>query len=508
MVDASVLIPLSICFASMLLQSWPSYFNKSFGVDVWTRLLEIRHMRDHGHAIPREKLSKQFIIDGYFDYPPVFPFLLSFFSEKKLLQIKGLISPFFDAIQGFMVFQVAYLLTQNLWFATVAQITYSLTPVIAAENSQLTPRSLGYTNFTFAAMSLVLYYLQPMQAMWLYIGVGATTLLFLTHRFAMQAFLFLTLFFTFYLNTALFIQSFIVGFALAVILTQGYYLRVLKGHLSNIYFWVVNLDYRYAHQVRGIIKKDTQTDLINRIYKIVEVFSPVAIFGMNPWAFSGILYGALRYMDMLPAHELYDILAAWIIFFYVLGVIILKVRVLMPIGEGYRYMEMATAPSALLSTMLIFHFAHGQIGQIYGASYGALLLVCFGVILFFQIKSVVKDKNRTVTTAMEQAFDYINKHSSDKKQLRILCIPHQNTTMTVLHTTAAVFVNADNPGLLRVTEVYPILRVPVAQLAKKYNLTHVLIKTGFVTLKELGLSKKDIVFASGDVELVKVWVGF
>ena len=91
-----------------------------------------------------------------------------------------------------------------------------------------------------------------------------------------------------------------------------------------------------------------------------------------------------------------------------------------------------------------------------------------------------------------------------KVPLRIVCVPHQNTTMTVYHTKAQVFVNADNPGLMRVTEVYPVLRVPLKDLAKKYSLTHALVKESFVSLKELQLSSKNIVFESGDVKLVSL----
>jgi len=498
-----LLLPFFIAFVSFFLQSWANFFNKSFGVDVWTRLLEVRHVREAGNRIPREKLPKQFMVDGYFDYPPVFPLLLSYIPEKTLLRIKGFISPFFDMLQGLFVFYLAYSVSGEFWFAAVAQITYVLTPVIAAENSQLTPRSLGYFNFSLPTVALLLHYLNGSVSLY-WLGVLGVMFLFLTHRFAMQAFLFLSIFFTFYLNTAIFTQAFLMGFVGAVLLTRGYYLRVLKGHLSNIYFWVVNLDYRYAHQVRGIVKKDTQTDLINRIYKIVEAFSPIAIFGMNPWAFSGFVYIGLEHLGYISRLPLLDLFAAWILFFYALGVVILKVRVLMPIGEGYRYMEMATVPSSILSAAILFQLLQTPWAFVSQVLYVLLLLASFGLILFFQIKSVIGDKNRTVTTAMYDVFAYINKHTTSKKPYRILCFPHQNTTMTVLHTRAQVFVNADNPGLLRVTEVYPQLRLTPKELKKKYKLTHVLLKTGFTTLRELGLTKKSVVFSRGDVILAKI----
>jgi len=130
------------------------------------------------------------------------------------------------------------------------------------------------------------------------------------------------------------------------------------------------------------------------------------------------------------------------------------------------------------------------------------MILNLGLILFIQIKGVINDKNRSVTKDIQRVFSFINKLKGSPA--RIICIPHQNTTMTIYHTNAQVLVNADNPGLMRVQEVYPILKVPLKELAKKYNLTHALVKESFVTLKELDLSEKNVMFSSGDVKLISI----
>lgn len=493
-----VLLPFAIPLLNFLLQSYPRLFNKLFGVDVWTRLLEIDHVRKNHHRIPKDKLSGQFIIDGYFDYPPVFPTLLSYIPKKALLNLQGFIAPFIDSLQVILVFYTAYFITKNFWLSIVAQVMYMLIPMIAIENSYLTPRSLGYLNFSLATLPLIFFF-HTGGWHWYVAGVFFTLLLFLTHRFAVQSFFFLAIFFTFFLNTPIFIQSFLLGFIGAVILTKGYYLRVLKGHLYNIYFWIRNLDDRFAHQVRGVIKKETKTDFVNRVYTFLSVFSPIALFVLNPWSLSGFIIVMFALFEVFPVQPILFTFAIWILFFYVLGVIVLKTKYLMPIGEGQRYMEMATVPSVILSSWIFFTVlttAYSILAIIIVSSLFALNL---GIILFIQIKGVIKDRNRSVTSDLQRVFSYINKQ---KKPLRIICIPHQNTTMTVYHTKAQIFVNADNPGLMRIQEVYPTLKISLKELAKKYDLTHVLIKESFVTLKELHLSEKDTVYSSGDVKLV------
>lgn len=498
--NLQVLLPIIIPVISFFLQSYPRFFNKLFGVDVWTRLLETDHIRKNKHRIPRNKLSGQFIIDGYFDYPPVFPTLLSYIPKKTLLNIQGFIAPFFDALQVLLVYFAAYYITGNFYLSLLAQFIYMLTPMIAIENSYLTPRSLGYFNFSLAVLPLLLYYYD--HNFWFYLfGVLFTTFLFLTHRFAIQSFFFVSIFFSFFLNTGVFVQSFVLGFGLAMIMTRGYYINVLKGHLYNIYFWVKNLDHRFSHQVRGKITRETKTDFVNKIYTLLSVFSPIAIFGLNSWALSGFAVAIIAYANLIPLPPVFIAFAAWILFFYVLGVVVLKTKYLMPIGEGQRYMEMATVPSSIMTSFIFFELFKTPYKN---ASVIALVLMLglnLLLILFIQIKGVIKDKNRSVTTDIMNMFKYINKQ---KKQMRIVCVPHQNTTMTVYHTKAQVFVNADNPGLMRVQEVYPILKITLKELARKYNLTHGLVKESFVSLNELGLSKKDIEFESGDVKLIKL----
>lgn len=494
----NLFLPFLVPLLSFLLQSYPRLFNRYFGVDVWTRLLETDHIRKNHHKVPNIKLEEQFIIDGYFDYPPVFPTLLSFFPRKTLLNLQGFVAPFFDALQVVFIYYAAYYLTQNVQISLLAQLMYMLTPMIAIENSYLTPRSLGYLNFTLATFPLILYYYKN-EPLFFAMGILFTSLLFLTHRFAIQSFFFLTIFFTFFLNTAIFFQSFIIGFGLAVLLTKGYYLRVLKGHLFNIYFWVKNLDYRFAHQIRGILKKETKTDWVGRIYIFLSVFSPIAVFGLNPWSLSGFVVPITSYLNLFAVPPIFITLSAWILFFYFLGVIVLKIKHLMPIGEGQRYMEMATVPSSILSSYIFFQLLNTPYNILTTIGLVCLLTFNFLLIIFIQIKGVIKDRNRSVTNDLAKVFDYINRQ---KTTMRVICIPHQNTTMTVYHTKAQVLVNADNPGLMRIQDVYPILKMPIKEIAKKYDLTHVLVKESFTTLKELGLSEKDVKFSSGDVKIV------
>lgn len=491
----SIVIPL----LSFSLQSYPRFFNRYFGVDVWTRLLEIEHVRKAGHKIP-SRIKKGFIIDGYFDYPIIFPWVFSFFSKNFLLKIQGFVSPFFDVLQNILVYVISYQLTGNITIALISQLTYSLIPIIPIENSYLTPRSLGYFNFTLAFYPLMIFHINHNFG-YLLVGFLFSTILFLVHRFALQSLLFISIFFTFVDKSPFYILSFFFSFLAATIITKGYYLQVLRGHLYNIFFWVKNYKFRFAHQIYGNAKPKKQ-DLIVKIYPLLSTLSPLLIISTNIWILSAFvyLYIYVSQIPEFPKNIIFLKMSIWILFFYVIGSIILKIKKLIPIGEGQRYLEMASVPASILSA-IIFYYSF-QKWAIPTTIPFALLVICnFSLILFLQIKGIIKDKNRSLTTDLKTMYTYINKLPGIP---RILCIPHQITTMTIYHTKADVLVNADNKGLMEIMNIYPILKDPILKLKQKYNLNYVLLRESFASLKDIKLQKSKIQFRSGDTVLVRL----
>ncbi len=494
-----LLLGLIFPLLSFFFQSYPRFFNKYFGVDVWTRLIEIDHVRRAKHRIPG-KITKGFIIDGFFDYPILFPWIFSFFPKKVVLEFQGFVSPFFDAIQNFVVFIICYQLTNNFLMALLSQLIYTLTPIISIENSYLTPRSFGYLNFTLAFYPLLIYQ-DNHQLLYLFLGFLFSVVLFLSHRFALQSFIFITIFFTFYDRTIIYLIYLAISFLTATLITKGYYLRVAKGHLSNIYFWILNYRYRFSHQVYGL-KKIKKPDLVGNIYSLLSSFSPVFLFGLNVWIASGFIYYYLyNYQEQyITKNIIFLKMSVWTIFFYVLAAIVLKVKKLIPIGEGQRYLEMATVPSSILSAIIFVSF-YQKLGLLTLIVFFLILLGNLGIILFVQIKGVIKDKNRSVTHELQDTFSYINKLPGIP---RIMCIPHQITTMTVYNTKADVLVNADNPQLMTMFDFYPVLKKPIEYLQKKYKLSHLLLRESYAELEDLKMKKPNIIFRSGDVILVKL----
>lgn len=462
-------------------------------------LIEADLIRKNNHLIPGGRIKNGFILDGYFDYPPLFLIVLSFIPKKTLFRIQGFISPFFDASQNFLVFLIAYQLTQNITLALISQLIYTLTPISALENSSLLPRSLGYFLFTLSFYFLILFTSSPpSNYIFFLLGIFFSSLTLLTHKFATQSLFFIAIFFTIFETNLIYFISLILAALLAIILSKGYYIRVLKSHINIILFWFKNYKLRFAHQVYGVIPVSKNPDLIGIIYRLLSKLAPVTLLASNVW-----LLSAFFYLSNIVTVEnpIYIKMYVWVMFFYIFGVLVLTIKRLTPIGEGYRYLEMTTLPTAILTGYLLIFLYNSPTRVLALSIFGILLLGNLAMILFVQTKAIIQDKNRSMTADMEEMFAFVNKLKGKK---RIMCIPHQITTMVVYNTNADVLVNFDVDGLHKMSNFYPVIKKPIKQVMQMYDINYILLRETFAKLKDLKLENYKVLHESGDVSLIKI----
>jgi hypothetical protein len=491
------LLSLVFPIISYLLQIYPRFFNKYFGVDVWTRLIETDIIRKNNYRIPKGVIKKGFIFEGYFDYPPVFILLLSLFSKKNLEKYQGFIAPFFDALLNISVFFIAIQLTNNLHIALLAQFIYTLTPVVVIENSALVPRSIGYLFFSLSFYSILYYSTSTAHPIWfLVLGIIFSTITLLTHRFATQSLLFISIFFSFIDKSFIYLFVYIFSMFLAIVVSRGYYLRVLKVHITNIIFWSKNSSNRFAHQVYGHIPSNKNPDLVGIIYKLFTKLSPLTLLVSNVWIISAFLFFTINSSTIML-----EKMAFWVIFFYVLSVLVLSIKFLIPIGEGYRYLEMTQLPTAILSSYVFFYYYNSPLRTLSVLTLVLFFIGSLSVILTIQYKAVIKDKNRSFTKDMSNACKFINKLPGTP---RIMCLPHQVTTMVAYNSKADILVGIDSESVQRMSDFYPVLKKPISYLAKKYELNYLFLRESFAKLKDLKIRNAKIVYSSGDIILIRL----
>lgn len=479
---------------AFIFEAYPRFINRKFGVDVWTHLLYLKeYHRQKG--IPK-KIENGFLVPGVYDYPPAFIYILSKFPFNLVEKYEFLFSPFFDAVHLLVIYFFAFQITGNMWIAIFTQLLYTLTPIVVIENSSATPRSLGYTLFSLVFMSMFSYI--HFGVIWyLLLAILLGAIIFLSHRFTTQGFLFFSIFFSFYFQNTIYIIVFLSSFILAIIISRGFYLRVLRGHLGNLVFWKNNIKYRFFHQIKGDSKKHINKDFVFRVYNQFLKFPPFVLTITNPWTLPLFYFAIYSY----PVNNLFQYLFLWAIFAYVLALITIWVPWLRFLGEGQRYLELAAFPTSFTAAKLLINLTETSL---YPSALLLYLIIAIGAvitILVIQRKAIIKDKLRTLTPELQQMFSYLK---SLENKPRLLCIPHQITTNTIYNSNTPVFVNADYSSIGKISEVYPFIKKPINQIMEKYKLDLILINEEYAAIKDLKLKQYKIIKKFNNIALISI----
>lgn len=488
-----LLISLLFPVVGFIFEAYPRFFNRTFGVDIWTHLLYLKEYRKQ-KGIPK-KIEDGFLIKGSYDYPPIFIFIMSKFPFKLIQKYEFVFSPFFDGLHILLIFFISFFLTNSIFIAVTAQIIYLLTPIIVLENSSATPRSLGYTLFSLVFLSLFLFG-QNSNIYLILLSVFLGSLIFLSHRFTTQGFLFFSLFFSLINRTPIYVIVFVCSLGLALILSKGFYLEVLKGHIGNLIFWKKNIKYRFYHQIKGNYNDHKTSDFIFKLYNQFLKFPPFVLSITNPWTLSVFFF----YFYSPSTSFVISNFIMLVIFSYFLALITTWIPNLRFLGEGQRYLELSAFPTALISAILLNQLIKSDMKFPGLILYIIVGLSSFITIIVIQRKAILKDRLRSLTPEMIEIFSYLKKL---KNKPKLLCIPHQITTSTIFHTGCQVFVNADYKDIEKISDVYPYIKKPIPEIMKDHGLSHILLNLEYSSVKELRLKKFKLVKKIGNFALIK-----
>lgn len=479
-----ILLALAIALAGFVLEFWPRLFNRYFGIDTWRFTLLADAIRRHGRY--PDSVPEKYIVPGSVDNPPFLPFICSRFSKAWLDRNQGLISPAFDVLQSLTVYFLGLAVTGAPVGGHLAQIFYLLTPVVPLEASNLSLRTPGSLIFLWAMLSVQAYALHP-GVLTFILGVAGVTLLTFTHRMAVQVLFFGLIGFTVIDNTARYLLVFLCGVLFSIFAFKGAYLKYLRGQLLMIAFWMYNIHNRLAHQIRGNPTSEKKhTDFVRRIEYLIWKIPVLPFLAVNPWAIYAIVALLLPdYGAMAGASPWFSVVIKWSVILFVLG-ILFNTKYMRFLGEGQRYLEYATAAAAAAAAAVVLKFAADP--AVWGIVTSAPWIVgagCLAVVLFFQIKLVVKNPDKSVTPALWEVLDHLN---AFPKEVRIACLPHGLAdAVTYFLKNGKALLSDNSVGVYELVDYWPLLKRPLREIADRYELTHFLVSTKFVTLEELDI---------------------
>lgn len=339
----------ALCFSTRII--WRLKY-RHFGNDTWGLLNIARSIRRHRFRLPR-------IIGNYFndekdwDYPPVFPYLLAAMGERTALRVNGYIPAAIDTISCAATGAfLAWLPFSGL--VTVGAGWPALPGMDRADSAMLLLPVLGMLVVIFTPMTCIDSFqhlsARPLANLWMILSLMAVfvysrsgdwrllvvmlppvTLIYLTHKFTLQALTFILFGLAVYLRDPCPLAVLGSGLLLAVLFTGGHYLKVLRGHLAFLDF------YRRMGARKYPSKYAVDR---NRLRKLVRLDATG-----NPWLYMlvPVLWLGGWPPDMLAFASLIMVATYFLV----------SLNPLLFLGEPERYFEAATFPLAVVIPLFL-----------------------------------------------------------------------------------------------------------------------------------------------------------
>jgi len=496
-------LPLSII--SFGLQVWPRLSNRYFGIDIWRHLTVAGHYREQRRG--QAKPFNRYLIDLPSDYPPGLRVLLSFIPTSFLHRIQWLVAPIIDSVHNILLFVLAVAITGNIGAGLVAQAAYMLAPLVVMENSSLSTRPLASLLFTATMAANLAFHSSNVWA-WIILSIPAAALLFLTHRMALQALFVTSIALSIILFNPYYVLVFVGGWTLALLVSRGAYWHVFRGHMAMLWWWRANIHNRYAHQIRGVPKASEQSgDAVFKIYQIVRRLPLLAVLAANPFiSFAIVVTCSLAFNMGLIKTVIFEtelnFLLIWALSLFVVGIAIRQLHAIEWLGEGERYGEYGAFPTAIITGVLITETTD----ELKWVGLGVFFVVALGAGLIpsvaLQRRVIVGDSSRSLTPDLQTIMDALNNRQTEA---RLMTIPLSLADFALYFSSAKVLSTDSSFGHLQhYSDFFPVLRVPINVIFRRFDINLLLINESYVSLDELGLGSAPIEKRSGPFCLVNV----
>jgi hypothetical protein len=226
------------------------------GVDTWYYLASAEAIRSQ-KRVPIS-LPQYLLHERSESYPIVFPLFLAVLPQGWLRRNFWLVSPLIDSVQLLLLYLLAFRLTDSVLAAGTAGLVYAVTPQLISETRNLNGRAFA-SLLQAVAMVTLLRSLIPSDGPsaglvqgqpWLWwLAVFLIALLYNTHTSTTIAFLVSVAVLSLVYQDGRYVLAGVVGLPAAIVLSGGYYLRVIANHLHAARFWMRNVHLTRAHQI-------------------------------------------------------------------------------------------------------------------------------------------------------------------------------------------------------------------------------------------------------------------
>jgi hypothetical protein len=472
------------------------------GVDTWYYLAS-------ADAIRRQKrlpisLPQYLLHDKHESYPAVFPLFLALLPQHWLKRNFWLVSPLIDSAQLLLLYLLTFRLTNSILAAGTAGLIYAVTPQLISETRNLNGRAFASLLQTLALVTLLrsaipsdgpTANLLPGEWTLWSIAVILIALLYNTHTSTTIALLVSVATLTVVFGDWRYLAAGLLGLPMAVLISGGYYLKVIANHLHAARFWIRNVHLTRAHQVNdspvlgqhnstGDNRRNGTTRATRGLYQFWPSLI-VRILGENPFILAMLV-------TPIPRNVWAEHMYWWAVAILVWAVVTTFGGPLRILGPGFQYMKASVFPTgyALAVTVNIQEGAFSFVGL-------AVLLAfiaSFGALAYFYRVMNRRTTEHTAQTPpdLAEAATYLR----GLPGLNVLVLPSMYADFVAYSAQKSVLWGGHSGDLRKFEEFFPVVRKPIDHFVERYHIDYLLVDLAYTTPDLLGLDASTNTLAS------------
>jgi hypothetical protein len=468
------------------------------GVDTWYYLASAEAIRVQRRLPIR--LPQYLLHEDKESYPAVFPLFLALLPQKWLRSYFWLVSPIIDSVHLLLLYLLVFRLTDSVLAAGTAGLIYAVTPQLISETRNLNGRAFASLLQTITMLVLLRSVIPSVGPMSAFVGPGDNgvfitailliAVLYNTHTSTTIAFLVSVATLSFVLHEPRFVLAGLAGLPVAIVISGGYYLRVLLNHVHAARFWIRNVRYTRAHQIDDSPVFGTRNGSRQPRRGLYRSVLPlgVRVLGENPFILAMLV---TRIPDNIWAVHMYwwaVAILAWSILTTFGG----PLRIL---GPGFHYMKTSVFPSAYVLAVTV-NIEEGAVSVV-GLALLFSIIASFAALAYFYRLMSRRATEHTAQTPpdLADAATYLRTLAGT----RVLVLPTMYADFIAYNARKAVVWGGHSGNLDKFEEFFPVLRKPLEYFVARYQVdylvtddvyaapTHLQIEPYTTELKRFGM---------------------
>jgi len=441
----------------------------NIGADHWFWNLYIETYRNNRIFPP---IISEYLLDEKQWYPPLFPLLISKLPKPIFDRLNFIIAILIDILRMMLMMTLLWIFNKDIQIICIAGIIYGLTPMLISYNMQLNPRGLGAL-FLDLLIVLIMIINQKSGPLWLWAIVSLLSgLILLTHKMTTQIFWFLCIAAGILLKEWIYFALIPTSMLIALIISKGFYINVLRAHWDIVTFWNRNWRKLQAHPIKeSPIYGEPGYETPGKFHKkgIKGVLRHLFyLWGFNPSLWVLLFFCLLLLIISKNSHiSNFDYwLLGWTFCITLFALATTFLPVLKCLGGGYLYLYNAAFPSAILITLIL------EINKSYSVFvfiFVVSLIANLSVIISYYFKT---SKRNTQSKDLE--FDSAIEYLKNALPGVIMCLPFTFCDVIAYKTRKTVLFGAHGFGFKLLEPIFPVLLLPFSEIYKRYNVIYLL----------------------------------